>query len=234
MARPRPAPPVELFARLPGGFVAAWQADWAALRRSALVGQALKRASSLPIDPAHLDRLGRAEWIAGVLLPGGRSVVAMEGPELSYVSAPGSGSASSQLAALEPPSGHDFWLVLDPRASEPLTIGPVKGVTVQFPLEIVRSARRIVAHGNAGTLSLEVAAEAEYASVAEAARLASSLNGFLGLVRRLSVQTRNAAADEALKLFWDSLEVRAEGNRVLTRARLNEVSLARLLVIAGP
>jgi hypothetical protein len=65
-------------------------------------------------------------------------------------------------------------------------------------------------------------------------RLASSLNGFLGLLRKLALRGRNASADEAIKLFWDSLEVKTEGSRLLVSARLNEMSLARLLLLAGP
>lgn len=234
--RPAATPKTDAFAKLPGGFVAAWQADWASLRRSPLVQQALQRASRLPVDPAHLARLGQADWISGVILPGGRSAIAMEGPGLSYLSATVAGAtAAPQLAELGPlPAGQDFWLVVDPRSTGPLTIGPIQGMTLQFPSELLSSARRIAAYGKVGALSFELAAEAEYSQPEDATRLASSLNGFLGLLRKLALRGRSASADEAVKLFWDSLEVATEGSRLLVRARLNEIGLARVLLLAGP
>jgi len=234
MRRPTP-PAVDPFTRLPGGFVVAWQADWASMRRSPLVRQALSQASQQSVDPAHLARLDQADWVSGVILPGGKSQIAMDGPGLSFMSVPGASGAARQISELPPhPERHDFWMVVDPRATGPLTIGPVQGMTVELPSELVSSARWINAYGKVGALSFDFTAEAAYASPDEAARLASSLNGFLGLLRKLALRGRNASTDETVKLFWDSLEVKTDGGRLLLRARLDEITLARMLILAGP
>ena len=228
-------PPEDAFKRLPGGFVAAWQANGVSLRRSLLVRQALERASTDKVDPAYLDRLRKADWISGVILPGGRTAMTIQGYNVPFVTIAGHSPAATQLAELGPlPQGKDVWLVVDPRPSAPLTIGPFNGTTVQFPSELFHSTRPIIAYGTAGLLRLELVAEAEYASVQDAERLASTLRGFLGLMRNLTMNNRSATADQALKLFWESLEVKTEGPRLLVRARLDEVALARLLFAVRP
>lgn len=238
LRQPR-SPPEDAFKRLHGGFIVAWQANGVSLRRSLLVRQALDRAAAEKLNPDYIERLRKADWISGVILPGGRTEMAIEGYNVPFVTItgpiPGPGPATTQVAELEPlPWGKDFWLVVDPRSTAPLTIGPINGTTVQFPSELLNSPRPIVVYGTAGLLSLELEAAAEYQSAAEAERLASSLRGFLGLMRNLMKLGRNATADQAQKLFWESLEVKNEGPRLVVRAKLDEVGLVRLLYAARP
>src|SRR5690242_13340362 len=132
----------------------------------------------------------------------------MDGPGLSFVSESGAGGAAARVADLGPlPAGKDLWLVMDPKSPGPLAIGPIRGVTVELPSELLTSARHLIAYGNVGALSLELGAEGEYASPADATRLASTLQGFLGLLKKLAPRQRNPTADQAVEMFWQSLEV---------------------------
>ena len=229
------SPPEDAFKRLHGGFVVAWQANGVSLRRSLLVRQALARASDQKVSPAYLDRIRKADWISGVVFPGGKTEMAIQGYNVPFVTLAGHTSATTQIAELEPvPWGKDLWLVVDPRSPGPLTIGPFNGTTVEFPSDLLRSTRPIIVSGTVGLLSLELAVDAEYASVEDAERLVSTLRGFLGLLRNLTTRSRNETADQALKLFWESLEVKNEGPRLLIRAKLDEMALARLLPAVRP
>jgi hypothetical protein len=221
---------LDAFQDLPANPGIAWQVDFAALRRSPLVQEGLRR---LPPDlAARLDgSVQNSDLWAGVAVREGErwrtasSLWDAQGQRRTGLPGTGAEARVAEMIAGRVTPTSQVWLVADLQAMAGKTIELAVGnTTLQLPPDLFQGAQMLAASGEAGALGVDLKLQLDFDTADAVRRGAASLRGFLAIARAVVAFNRKATAD----VLWDQIELKEEGTSLVATLAVTPPTLLRL------